>query len=119
MTSGSGATSNYGDKVSFASADSFRSRTGARYNYVFDLGPNGTLKPFLGVAYEHEFNGDAGVKVAGRRTDRKSSIGGGTAIGEVGASWQATDKFSLELAVQGNAFTRQGGSGSLQLKWEF
>ena len=111
--------SNYGDQVNFDSANSLRWRTGARYNYAFDLGTGGTLKPFVGVAYEHEFDGDAKTNVDGRRTERTASLSGGTAIGELGASWQATDNFSLELAGQGNVLTRQGGSGQLSLKWEF
>lgn len=111
--------SNYGDDVEFESADSIRWRTGARYNYAFDLGTGGTIKPFVGVAYEQEFDGDARTRVDGRRTERTASLDGPTVIGELGASWQATDNFSLELAGQGNVFTRQGGSGQLSLKWEF
>ena len=105
-----------GDPFHFDAADSQRVRGGARLSY--DLSP--TCVPYVGAAYEHEFDAKAGADVYGYAIDAPD-LRGGTGLGEVGLTFkpEADGAFSADLGVQGYAGVREGAGGTLRLRWDF
>ena len=105
-----------GDPFHFEAADSQRVRGGARLSY--DLSP--TCVPYMGAAYEHEFDAEASANVYGYAIDAPD-LRGGTGIGEVGLTFkpETGGAFSADLGVQGYAGTREGAGGTLRLRWDF
>jgi outer membrane autotransporter protein len=112
---GDSVTLSTGDPVRFEDADSHRARAGARFSYAL----NDVVKPYVGAAWEYEFDGEAGAATYGYSI-KAADLKGGTGIGEVGLIIGKPDfPLSLDLGVQGYAGTREGVTGSLQLKFEF
>ena len=109
-----------GDPVKFKSADSHRWRGGARFSHTLNTESGLTFTPYIGAAYEHEFDGEAKATVYGYSID-KPDLKGGTGIGELGFSFKpvADSGLSFDLGVQGYTGVREGVTGSFQLKWEF
>ncbi len=105
-----------GESVTFKDADSHRLRGGARL--TFDL--NEYVKPYVGAAYEHEFDGKARATVNGYGIGAPD-LKGSTGIGEVGLSVTPSQNvpLSFDLGVQGYTGKREGVTGSLQIKFEF
>ena len=104
-----------GDQFKFNAIDSHRWRGGTRFSYSFD----GVATPYVGAAYEHEFDGKANASVYGYSMDAPT-LEGGTSIGEVGITLTPADTgFSLDIGMQGYAGMREGVSGNMQLKYEF
>ncbi len=105
-----------GDLFHFGAADSQRVRGGAHLSY--DLSP--TCVPYVGAAYEHEFDAEAGADVYGYAIDAPD-LRGGTGIGEVGLTFTPMEgiAFSADLGVQGYTGTREGAGGTLRLRWDF
>ena len=105
-----------GDEFEFKDADSHRIRLGGRLSYtVLD-----TLTPYIGAAWEHEFDGKARGTVYG--LDLPSpNMQGSTGVGEVGLVWkpEKAQGFAVDLGVQGYTGMREGVSGTLQLRYEF
>jgi hypothetical protein len=109
-------TLNTDDPVKFSAVESQRLRFGGRYSWTID-----NLKPYVGLAWEHEFDGKAkattydGVKIDA------PDLKGGTGIVEIGLTLKAskTQPLSIDLGLQGYAGTRQGGSGSVKVKYAF
>ncbi|MDR1359993.1 MAG: autotransporter outer membrane beta-barrel domain-containing protein, partial [Deltaproteobacteria bacterium] len=104
------------DPVKFKDADSSRLRGGARLAYAL----NERFKPYIGAAYEHEFDGRARASTNGFSLPAPS-LEGGTGIGELGFTLRhsASLPLSFDLGVQGYTGTREGVTGSLQFKLEF
>jgi outer membrane autotransporter protein len=96
--------------------DSYRLRLGGRFAYAV----NEHISPYVGVAYEHEFDGKAKASTYGYSIDAPS-MKGGTGIGELGLTIKPspTLPLSFDLGVQGYTGKREGVTGSLQLKFEF
>ncbi len=116
---GSNNVSVVGDPIRFDSADSHRARFGTRYEREFTTSGM-VFTPFIGVAYEYEFDGE----VAGTAYDLaidKPELKGGTGIGELGVTFQPSEgsAFALDLGVQGYTGTREGVTGSFTLKYKF
>jgi outer membrane autotransporter protein len=105
-----------GDIVTFDDVDSNRARLGARFSYA----ATEKLSPYIGAAWEHEFNGKASATAYGLKLDAPSTKGS-TGVGEIGLSIKpsSTLPLSVELGVQGYVGKREGITGSLQLKFEF
>ncbi|MDR2696686.1 MAG: autotransporter outer membrane beta-barrel domain-containing protein [Deltaproteobacteria bacterium] len=105
-----------GDPVSFRHADSSRLRGGARFSYAV----NEYVTPYVGAAYEHEFDARARATTNGFDI-RKPDLVGGTGIGELGLSLTPAKglPLSFDLGVQGYVGKREGITGSLQVKFEF
>jgi outer membrane autotransporter protein len=114
---GDTVTLSTGDKVSFEDADSSRLRLGGRFVYAV----NEYVSPYIGAAYEYEFDGQARAKTANGYSIKAPSLKGGTGIGELGISVKPAPEgpFSFELGVQGYTGKREGVTGSLMLKFEF
>jgi hypothetical protein len=103
-----------GDPVKFQDVDSHRVRGGARLAYAV----NDWFKPYVGAAYEHELDGEAKASTYGHSIPAPDPKGG-TGIGELGLAFISTKGISVDLGVQGYTGTREGVTGSLQLKFEF
>ena len=109
-----------GDRIRFKGMDSHRWRTGARFAYALDTESGLRFAPYLGAAYEHEFDSEAKASSNGDSID-SPDVEGGTGIGELGFSFKAsaTSGLSFDLGMQGYTGKREGVGGSFQLKWEF
>jgi len=107
------------DPIHFESADSHRSRFGVRYEHEFKT-DGMVVKPFIGAAYEYEYDGDVAGTAYGFAMD-KPSLRGGTGAGELGVTLKSSENsaFSLNLSVQGYTGTREGVSGSFLLNYRF
>jgi autotransporter passenger strand-loop-strand repeat protein/autotransporter-associated beta strand protein len=105
-----------GDPVRFKDINSQRLRLGGRIAYVV----NEYCSPYLGAAWEHEFEAKARGSAYGDPLDAPS-LKGDTGIGELGLSLRAplTVPVFFDLGVQGYTGKREGVTGSLQLRIEF
>ena len=105
-----------GDPVKFKDVDSNRLRLGGRFAYVL----NEHVSPYVGVAWEHEFDGRARATAYGDAIE-SPDLSGNTGIGEIGLSLKpsATLPLSFDFGVQGYTGQRKGVTGSLQVKFEF
>jgi outer membrane autotransporter protein len=103
-----------GDPVKFDDVDSHRLRGGGRFAYAI----NEFVSPYIGAAYEHEFDGKANASTYGYAIDAPN-LTGGTGIGEVGLTIKTGSIVSLDVGAQGYTGKREGVTGSLQLKIEF
>lgn len=113
---GDSVTLSTGDPVDFKDVDSNRLRLGSRFSYMV----NEHITPYIGAAYEHEFDGTARASTNGYAM-KAPSMGGDTGTGELGLVYTplASLPVSFDLGVQGFAGKREGVTGSLQLKYEF
>ena len=105
-----------GDPVTFKDADSSRLRLGGRLAYAI----NEHVSPYVGAAWEHEFDGRARAATNGYDMDAPS-LRGDTGIGELGLTLKpsSTLPLSFDLGVRGHAGKREGVTGSLRVKFEF
>jgi hypothetical protein len=113
---GTSVTLSTGDSVKFRDADSSRLRVGGRVTYAV----NGYVSPYVGAAWEHEFDGKAEATSNGFALEAPS-LRGNTGIGEIGLTIQPSKNspLSFDLGVQGYTGKREGVTGSLQVKLEF
>jgi outer membrane autotransporter protein len=105
-----------GEEVRFEDVDSSRLRLGGRLAYE----GNEFVSPYIGAAYEHEFDGQARAATKGFAI-QAPSLRGDTGVGELGLTFKpsASLPLSFDLGVQGYAGKREGVTGSLQVKFEF
>jgi outer membrane autotransporter protein len=113
---GDSVTLSTGDPVNFEDADSRRLRLGGRFAYAV----NEYVSPYVGAAWEHEFDGRARAATNGFDIDAPE-LRGGTGIGELGLIQKPsrTLPLSFDLGVQGYTGKREGVKGSLQVRLEF
>jgi hypothetical protein len=102
------------DQIQFKSVDSHRVRAGTRLSFTL----NDYITPYVGAAYEHEMDGKASAVAYGRKLPAPE-LKGGTGIGELGLSISPSDKFNVNLGIQGYLGRREGVSGVVQLKFLF
>jgi hypothetical protein len=105
-----------GDKIDFKAMDSHRLRGGARFSYAI----NEYITPYIGAAYEQEFDGRARASVYGHRISTPDLIGG-TGMGELGLTLKPSKDLplSFDLGVQGYVGKREGVTGSMPIQYEF
>jgi len=105
-----------GQTVEFKDVDSHRLRVGGRYTRSMSE----TASPYIGAAYEREFDGKANATTGGR-TINPLSIRGNTGIAEVGLTYKPTKyrHLTIEAGVQGYAGQREGVTGSFQMRYRF
>jgi autotransporter-associated beta strand protein len=105
-----------GDPVDFDDTCSSRLRFGSRFAYTV----NEYVSPYIGAAWEHEFDSKARATTNGYDMDAPS-LRGDTGIGELGLTIKPSAKLPLtfDLGVQGYVGKREGVTGSLQAVWEF
>ena len=109
-----------GDRLNFQSVDSRRWRTGAKLAHALESENGFRVTPYVGAAYEHEFDGQARGTVNRLAID-EPEIKGGTGVGELGFTFKPRHDSGLtvDLGLQGYAGKREGFGGSLQFKWAF
>jgi hypothetical protein len=105
-----------GDPVTFEKVNSHRVRLGARLSAKV----NGYIEPYLGLAWEGEFDGKARASAYGLPID-VPSMKGSTGIGQAGLSIRpsADSPVSVEIGLQGYAGKRQGATGFVNMRLEF
>ncbi len=105
-----------GEHLSFDDINSSRLRFGGRFAYIL----NEHVAPYIGAAWEHEFDGKARATTNGFDIDAPN-LHGNTGIGELGLSLtpSADLPLTVDLGVQGYTGKREGVTGSLMVKWEF
>ncbi|MFV0348934.1 MAG: autotransporter domain-containing protein [Halodesulfovibrio sp.] len=113
---GDSVTLSTGDPIDFKDVDSSRLRLGSRFSYMV----NEYIAPYIGAAYEHEFDGKARASTNGYGM-KAPSMGGDTGTGELGIVYtpSASLPVSFDLGVQNAVGKREGVTGSLQIKYEF
>ena len=105
-----------GEALRFDAVDSHRVRVGGRFAYTL----NDYVAPYIGAAFEHEFDGTARATTNGIAID-SPSLKGSSGVGELGLTFtpSASLPLSIDLGVQGHVGQRQGVSGNVLVKWEF
>ena len=104
-----------GADLEFGDVDSHRLRVGARYTHAVD----GGSELYAGLAYEHEFGGDAAAMYQGYSTP-SPSLGGGTGILELGYRFAPKDgRVSYGVNLMGMTGQREGIAGGAQVTWAF
>lgn len=105
-----------GDAFNFKASNSHRTHLGARFDYAI----NENITPYIGAAWEYEFDGKARATTYGFNVPAPS-VKGSTGIGEIGLSWKpaSASGFSMDIGVQGFAGKRQGIAGNFVIKYTF
>ena len=105
-----------GDPYHFDDIDSHRTRVGGRLKYIAD--PQFT--PYVGLAWEHEFSGNAHGTAYGYSLE-ETSLKGDTGIGEIGVSFSPSIKspWTINAKVQGYFGQREGIAGNLVVNYSF
>ncbi len=109
-----------GDRFHFDKMDSHRLRLGTRYSYCLMAAGGSQFTPYVGAAYEHEFDSKSGASVAGVRLG-EPDVKGVSGIGELGVSYKpsAESRFSADLGVQGYVGKREGVRGTFMMGVSF
>ena len=109
------ATLTTGERYLFDAVTSSRLRLGLRYT----KGDSPESQVYAGIAWEHEFDGEARATYQGMSTP-SPSLKGSSAIFELGARFAPKDSnVSYELNLNGWAGKRRGISGGVQVNWAF
>ena len=105
-----------GDAYRLSSVNSLRLRLGARYLYNV----NEIHKFYLGLAWEHEFDGAAHAEYQGLRTDTPR-LRGSSGMVEVGWNYEprGDDRFSIDLSAIGWLGRQRGITGRVGINWLF
>ena len=113
---GDSVTLSTGEEVDFEDIDSSRLRFGTRLDYRV----NEYITPYIGVAWEHEFDGESSA-TTNNLPILEPDLRGDTGIGEIGLTITPSENIPLtvDLGLTGYVGTREGISGSLLVKWTF
>ena len=113
---GDSVTLSTGEEVDFEDIDSSRLRFGTRLDYRV----NEYITPYIGVAWEHEFDGKSSA-TTNNLPILEPDLRGDTGIGEIGLTITPSENIPLtvDLGLTGYVGTREGISGSLLVKWTF
>ena len=113
---GTEETLSTGDPYVFDDAVSSRVRVGARYTYK----GSERFRPYIGVAWEHEFAGESNATAYGYDLS-SPSFRGDTGYGELGIEMTPTKDLPLtiNLSVQGYIGQKEGVSGSCFVQYTF
>lgn len=105
-----------GERLRFDDTDSSRLRLGGRFSCTV----NEYLRPYIGAAWEHEFDGEAHATTNGFDIDRPN-LRGDTGIGEIGLALtpSADLPLTIDLGVQGYTGEREGVTGSMLINFRF
>jgi outer membrane autotransporter protein len=105
-----------GESLKFSPAESKRLRLGLRYAY--DIVPG--VRPYAGLAWEHESGGKAKVASNGRALEA-ARLKGSSASGElgIGVTPQAARDLSFEAGVTAHAGRREGVAASARVTYRW
>ena len=115
-TAGTSAHLSSGETLDFDAVNSHRLRIGTRYTY----GAMTLSQFYAGLAWEHEFDGDARATSQGDSAP-SPSLKGSSALLELGYRFapKADSRMSYDLNLTGWQGKRQGITGGLSVKWAF
>lgn len=102
-----------GDDIDFEVSDSARLRAGAKLMHSM----SDVVAPYLGLAYDYEFNGVIKASAAGNPV-AQPSLKGGTALAELGVRL-VHNYLSVDIGAEGYAGTRKGFGGTLKVNYKF
>lgn len=105
------------DRLNFGSMQSSRLRLGARYSY--DANPR--MTPYVGLAYEREFKGNASGSVYGMSIE-EPTLKGNTGIVEIGVVMKpqsATSPWTVSAGLLDYFGDRQGVAGGVKVRYAF
>jgi outer membrane autotransporter protein len=113
---GDSVTLTMNDPVEFDPVTSHRLQAGFRLSHAV----HEKVKPYIGAAYDHEFDSEAKATTHGLSID-SHSLRGDTWMGEMGLQFKLSETrpVTLDVGMQGYAGVRQGLAASMQLKIEF
>ena len=100
----------------FESVKSHRVRLGAKYNFVQE---KSNAKPFIGLAWEHEFKGENKASISGVGEAPAPSMKGNTGIMELGCDWDVSKKWTLGLGANAYMGKRKGWDGMARVFYNF
>jgi outer membrane autotransporter protein len=106
-------TLNTGDPLHFAAIKSQRVRIGGRYAWT-----GSKVKPYAGLAWEHEFGGEAKATTYDYNIDAPQ-LKGSSGIAELGVTLQPAKAWTLDLSVQGYTGKREGVSARFSAEYKF
>ncbi|MDR2007217.1 MAG: autotransporter outer membrane beta-barrel domain-containing protein, partial [Acidaminococcales bacterium] len=102
-----------GDPVELDAVSSVRWRAGLRYSK--SMGDKNEF--YAGLAYDHEFDGEA-KGTAGGSAIVSPDLKGGTGIGELGVVFKGKNSL-VDIKLEGYTGKREGFGGGVQFKWFF
>lgn len=104
------------EPVHFDAADSHRWRSGVRFSYALTE----RVTPYIGAAYDHEFDGKVGGHTRGVPVDAPD-LEGGTGMLELGltAGFLKGAPLTVEFGARGYTGIREGVGGMLTISYEF
>ena len=100
----------------FESVKSHRVRLGAKYNFVQE---KSNAKPFIGLAWEHEFKGESKASISGVGEAPAPSMKGNVGIMELGCDWDVSKKWTLGLGANAYIGKRKGWDGMARVFYNF
>jgi len=109
-------------KYNFEAIKSHRTKVGVRYA-LSDLMDTKKFRPYVGLAWEHEFNGESNasfsaIKGSFNGRPESPSMKGDTGILEIGCK-QEVGKWTLGIGAELFAGKRRGWNGTLQAVYNF
>ena len=101
----------------FDAIDSHQVRVGAQYNFL----QNSAVSPFIGLAGQYEFDGEAGATIRGDLRTGSPDITGMTGLLELGLRFNPTDTIPTTTSINLEAYTgeRKGVSATLDVTYFF
>ena len=104
-----------GETVNFDAVNSQRTQLGGRLTWATKY-----VNPYVGAAWEHEFDGQAAASVHGIALD-EPSMKGDTGIGEIGVTLAETvsKNIGLDLGLQGYTGEKEGVAGTARLSFNW
>lgn len=105
-----------GDPYRFDAIDSHRTKVGTRLNFTQDK----AFAPYVGLAWEHEFSGDATGTTYGLAL-QKMSMKGDTGVAELGVSFNpaSSSRWTVDANVSGAFGQRDGVEGRFMVNVRF
>ncbi|MGL4667252.1 MAG: autotransporter domain-containing protein [Saezia sp.] len=105
-----------GDPIKFETSNSHRLRAGLHMDYTL----NAQVSPYLGAAYEYEFDGKSNASTHGYAIDAPS-LKGSTGIVELGLNMRPTQNkaLSVNIGVNGYVGKREGVSAQAKIQYRF
>ncbi|MDO4935766.1 MAG: hypothetical protein Q4E42_03830 [Phascolarctobacterium sp.] len=100
----------------FESVKSHRVRIGGKYNFKLK---DSNAKPYVGLAWEHEFKGEARASISGVGEAPAPSMKGHTGIMEVGCDWKVSKKWTVGLGANAYIGKRKGWDGMARVFYNF
>ena len=96
--------------------DSHRTRLGSRLNYTAEK----TSMPYIGLAWEHEFDGNARGRVLGYSL-KDTSLKGDSGVLEIGVKFVPSEKsrWNYDFTIEGYIGQREGVMGNFVVNYLF